>query len=51
MGWYNCHLHSFTIGEEAYGMYDDEFDVDYEDEQDYRLQDVVRRVNIKFTYT
>jgi hypothetical protein len=51
MGWYNCHLHSFTIAEETYGMYDDELDVDYEDEQEYRLQDVVPHGNIKFTYT
>ena len=51
MGWYNCYLHSFTIGEETYGMYDDELDVDYEDEREYRLQDVVGREHIKFTYT
>lgn len=51
MGWYNCHLHSFTVGEETYGMYDDELDVDYEDERDYRLQDVVRSESIKFMYT
>ncbi len=51
MGWCNCHLHSFTIGEETYGMYDDELDVDYEDEQDYRLQDVVPHENVTFTYT
>lgn len=51
MGWYNCHLHSFTIGEATYGMYDDELDVDYEDEREYRFHDVVGGENIKFTYT
>jgi hypothetical protein len=50
MGWYNCHLHSFDIGEGRYGMYDDEFDVDYEDEKDYRLEELVPDEKTRFLY-
>lgn len=51
MGWYNCHLHCFTIGQTIFGMRDDEFDLDFEDETEYRLRDVVGREKERFCYT
>lgn len=43
MGWTNSHLHQFKIGDKHYGMadVDDTGDLDFEDEREYRLQDLV----------
>jgi Plasmid pRiA4b ORF-3-like protein len=43
MGWTNSHLHQFKIGDKSYGMadIDDSDDLDFEDEREYRLQDLV----------
>lgn len=43
MGWMNSHLHQFKIGDKHYGMadVDDTGDLEFEDEREYRLQDLV----------
>jgi hypothetical protein len=51
MGWINCHLHSFEIDGQTYGMLDPEFDVDYEDEKKFRLNRLVAREKARFGYT
>jgi hypothetical protein len=51
MGWYNCHLHSFTIDGQDYGMHDPDFDIEYENEKKFRLDEVVAREKTKFLYT
>ena len=54
MGWYNCHLHAFTIDNEEYqgcgldGYWDDEADA--LNEADYRLCDLVAGENDTFDY-
>lgn len=44
MGWTNSHLHQFIIGKTSYGMadVDDSGDLEFEDEREFRLQDLVR---------
>ena len=44
MGWTNSHLHHFKIGSQVYGMagVDGTGDLEFEDERQYRLQDLVQ---------
>lgn len=50
MGWYNCHLHSFTIDDMDYGAADDDFDDSLIDHKRVRLDQVVQRAKARFTY-
>lgn len=51
MGWYNCHLHKFTIGGVEYSDPDPDWDdLDYEDETRARLDQAVSRAGISFSY-
>ena len=51
MGWYNCHLHSFTIDDINYTMPDPDWeDLESEDETRVRLDRVVRRAGARFSY-
>lgn len=52
MGWYNCHLHSFTIDGVNYTMPNPEWDddLDSEDETRGRVDRVVARVGVRFSY-
>jgi hypothetical protein len=52
MGWEDCHLHQFQIGEQTYGVPDDEFDVgelDDIDEDTVLLSEVVT-APMRFSY-
>ena len=51
MGWYNCHLHKFTIGGVEHSEPDPDWDdLDYEDETRARLDQAVSRAGISFSY-
>ena len=51
MGWYNCHLHKFTIDGVDYAESDPDWnDLDYEDETKMRLSQVVSRAGARFSY-
>jgi hypothetical protein len=54
MGWHNCHLHAFRIGDTAYmpKMPGNEIEVDSrsKNEDEWLLSHVVRRKGQKFTY-
>lgn len=53
MGWEDCHLHQFEIGQRVYGVPDpdDPFDgPKVIDERRKKLQDVVQRVGMQFDY-
>ena len=51
MGWYNCHLHSFSIQGIDYGKFDPEYGLDMEDENKAKLNQVVTQEKSKFSYT
>lgn len=54
MGWTDSHLHSFTAGEDEYGMPDldeDMYDNGMMDETKARLTDLVTRLKDRFMYT
>jgi len=51
MGWYNCHLHSFSIQGVDYSEPDPGLDdLDYEDETKVRLNQIASRAGIRFGY-
>ena len=52
MGWFDIHLHQFTIRGEYYGLPDPDFDFDFEvkNEKRVKLNQIVFRVGDKFTY-
>jgi hypothetical protein len=53
MGWYNCHLHMFTIGDEDYSVISIEADMvgdDFTDEKTVKLSSVIPGEKFKFTY-
>lgn len=51
MGWSNSHLHAFEIVGREYGpIYEDDQDLDFEDEADYALWQVIRKERQKFLY-
>jgi hypothetical protein len=50
MGWENCHLHAFTVGNARYGP-DPEGELGFLDERETRLADVARvRTRIGYEY-
>ena len=54
MGWTDSHLHSFTVGNDEYGMpdlNDEMYDDDMVDETKARLTDLVTRPKDRFNYT
>ena len=51
MGWYNCHLHSWTIGGVEYGQPQGEYDSDMHDEKTVKLSKIVAGEKFKFSYT
>ncbi len=52
MGWFDVHLHQFTVRGEYYGLPDLEFDFDFEvkNEKRVKLNQIVSGVGDKFTY-
>jgi hypothetical protein len=51
MGWYNCHLHSFSIQGIEYGKSDPDYGLDLKDENKAKLNQVVKQEKSKFSYT
>lgn len=52
MGWNDSHLHQFIIDQKYYGipMPGEIFDLEVEDEEDYRLDQVIKKEKQKFVY-
>lgn len=50
MGWFDCHLHQFTIGEVSYGEPDPDGWNEFRDDRKSRLRQVVRREQARFLY-
>jgi hypothetical protein len=52
MGWHNCHLHSFEVGENSYTEHNPDFDTDdwSESEEGVRLARIAPAVGRKFRY-
>jgi hypothetical protein len=52
MGWTNSHLHEFQIGDQSFGMPDEEgWDIrEVKEEKDYRLEQVIPNTGYQFGY-
>ncbi len=50
MGWFNCHLHQYRIGNSYIGMPDPDFDMDVTDERKVYLQDIISKPKDNFFY-
>lgn len=50
MGWTNSHLHSFTIGDELYGMQFDDYPEEERDEKAFSVLQALRGDVRRFTY-
>ncbi len=50
MGWWNCHLHQFSIQGIDYGEPQPEYGLDMRDEKRVKLNQVVQREKAKFLY-
>ncbi len=52
MGWYDCHLHSYEINGVEFGMLDEEFENDFEDEKKVKLADLnlAEKQKIEYLY-
>ena len=52
MGWMDCHLHQFVVGNRTFGMLDDDFDdgFDTEDETKYELSQLLGREKDSLRY-
>ena len=51
MGWYNCHLHQFSIQGIDYGKPDPDYGLDICDEKQVQLNQVIEQEKSKFFYT
>ncbi|MEM9273366.1 MAG: plasmid pRiA4b ORF-3 family protein [Cyanobacteria bacterium P01_F01_bin.143] len=51
MGWYNCHLHSFTIGGIEYGKPEPNYGLGFKDENKAKLASLIKKEKAKFLYT
>ena len=51
MGWYNCHLHSFTIGGIEYGKPEPNYGLELRDENKAKLGSLIKQEKAKFFYT
>lgn len=50
MGWYDCHLHQYTVGHDVYGMPDSESEFEELNECHYSLQDIASESGQRFVY-
>jgi hypothetical protein len=50
MGWTNSHMHEFTKGLDRYGVPDEEFPSDIEDEIDFRLDQILKKEKDTLNY-
>ena len=51
MGWYNCHLHSFTIAGIEYGKPEPNYGLELRDENKAKLGSLIKQEKAKFFYT
>jgi len=51
MGWYNCHLHSFSVDGIEYGNPEPSYGLDLRDESKAKLSSLIKREKAKFFYT
>ncbi|MDD2659812.1 MAG: plasmid pRiA4b ORF-3 family protein [Methylococcales bacterium] len=50
MGWTDSHLHQFFDNEKSYGIPDDDFELETEDEADYKLFQLLQKEKDTLTY-
>ena len=50
MGWYNCHLHQFSIEGVDYGEPEPDYGLDMQDEKKVKLSSVIKSEKAKFFY-
>ena len=50
MGWYDCHLHEFKVGNIHYGVPVPEWELDVKNERRVKLSDIVAGVKDRFVY-
>lgn len=50
MGWTDSHLHQFFDNEKSYGIPDDDFELETEDEADYKLSQLLKKEKETLTY-
>ena len=51
MGWYDCHLHEFRIGEVTYGVPDPDASYEVKNERKIKLGEVLQKPKTKFRYS
>jgi hypothetical protein len=51
MGWYNCHLHSFSIDGIEYGKPEPNYGLELRDENKAKLANLIKQEKAKFFYT
>ena len=51
MGWYDCHLHSFRVGNLEYGIPDPDFSDDMIDDTEVRIDSIFKKESQKILYT
>ena len=51
MGWYNCHLHSFSIQGIEYGQPEPDYGLELRDENKAKLANLIKQEKAKFFYT
>jgi hypothetical protein len=51
MGWYNCHLHSFSIDGIEYGKPEPNYGLELRDENKAKLSSLIKQEKSKFSYT
>ncbi len=51
MGWYNCHLHSFSIDGIEYGNPEPNYGLELRDENKAKLANLIKQEKAKFFYT
>ena len=50
MGWTDSHLHQFMDNKKSYGIPDDDFELEMEDEADYKLSQLLKKEKDTLTY-
>ena len=50
MGWTNSHLHQFIDDKKSYGIPDDDFELEMEDESEYKLSQLLKKEKDTLTY-
>lgn len=51
MGWYNCHLHSFSVDGIEYGNPEPSYGLELRDENKAKLSSLIKQEKAKFFYT